>query len=38
MMLDSRQRKFSVRLATLPDENLTKNILPMTFKNEDGLI
>ena len=37
VMLDSRQRKFSARLAILPDENLAKNILPVIFRNEDGL-
>ena len=37
VMLDSRQRKFSARLATLPDENLIKNILPVIFRNGDGL-
>ena len=36
VMLDSRQRKFSARLATLPDENPAKNILPVTFRNGDG--
>ena len=37
-MLDFRQKKFSVRLITLPDENLAKNILPVIFRNGDGLV
>ena len=36
VILNSRQRKFSARLATLPDENPVKNILPVTFRNGDG--
>ena len=37
MILDFRQRKFSVRLIILPDENPAKNILPIIFRNGDGL-
>ena len=36
-MLDFRQKKFSVKLVTLSDENLVKNILPIIFRNGDGL-
>ena len=35
VVLDSRQRKFSARIAALTDENPIKNILPITFRNGD---
>ena len=35
IILDSRQRKFSARLATLPDENPDKNILPVIFRKKN---
>ena len=35
IILDARQRKFSVRLAILTDENPAKNILPIIFKKKD---
>ena len=36
-MLNFKQRKFSVKLVILPDENPVKNILPIIFKNRDEL-
>ena len=35
VVLDARQRKFSVRLAALTDENPAKNILPIIFRKGD---
>ena len=36
VLLDSRQRSFGIRLASLPDENPAKNILPVTLRNGDS--
>ena len=36
VLLDSRQRSFGIRLASLPDENPAKNILPITLRNRDS--
>ena len=35
IILDFRQRKFSVRLVTLSNENLIKNILLVIFRKGD---
>ena len=37
IILNARQRKFSVKLVALTDENLAKNILPITFKKKINL-
>ena len=35
IILDARQRKFSVKLTVFTDENPAKNILPVIFKKKD---
>ena len=35
IILDVRQKKFSVKLTTFTDENPAKNILPIIFRKKD---
>ena len=36
VLLDHRQRMYAYRLLTLPSDHLTKNILPISFRNGDA--
>ncbi len=35
-LLNHRQRQYAYRLLSLPDQHLTKNILPVSLRNGDG--
>lgn len=35
ILLDHRQRMYAYRLLTLPDQHLTKKILPVSLRNAD---
>ena len=38
IILDFKQKKFSVKSIVLPDENLAKNILLIIFRKKDGSV